>query len=227
MEKTLCAWTGNADLAACRSKDPAELGPVAQAVTNAAYSQLMLLSNFDARSNREYTGWLRDRSSARVQLVPIRLNSPTNFAQIYEGVIQALVTLTQSAAHELTFHLSPGTPAMAAVWILVACTRFPARLIESSREKGVKEVAFPFDIAADYRPPLAKISDKTIVQIAMHEPPAIWGRYHIFTSTRSISYCFTVKAVIKKPRIWQNTAIKRTYYVSTATSPQSFLCRNS
>ena len=31
---------------------------------------------------------------------------------------------------EITFHLSPGTPAMAAIWIILAKTRYGAELIE-------------------------------------------------------------------------------------------------
>ena len=43
---------------------------------------------------------------------------------------------------------------MAAVWIILAKTHFPAEPIESSREKGVRTVSFPFDISADFIPDL-------------------------------------------------------------------------
>lgn len=52
----------------------------------------------------------------------------------------------------MTFNLSPGTPAMSAVWIIIANSRFPADLIESSKEAGVQDVDFPFEISADYIP---------------------------------------------------------------------------
>ncbi len=50
------------------------------------------------------------------------------------------VPSSKPADVQLTFHLSPGTPAMAAVWIILGKTRFPAELIESSREHGVRTV---------------------------------------------------------------------------------------
>ena len=41
---------------------------------------------------------------------------------------------------------------MAAVWILLTKTIFPATLIESSREHGVKVADVPFDISAEFLP---------------------------------------------------------------------------
>ena len=41
---------------------------------------------------------------------------------------------------------------MGAVWVLLAKTRFPAELIESSPEEGVRTISLPFEIAADYIP---------------------------------------------------------------------------
>jgi len=70
----------------------------------------------------------------------VPLSSPTNFAEIHAATVGAIegVLAHQKTPPALTFHLSPGTPAMAAIWIILAKTRFPAELIESSREHGVK-----------------------------------------------------------------------------------------
>lgn len=59
-------------------------------------------------------------------------------------------------AERLTFHVSPGTSAMAAVWIILAKTRCPAELIESSIQHGVGTVAVPFQISADFLPDLLR-----------------------------------------------------------------------
>ncbi|MCY3788209.1 MAG: AAA family ATPase, partial [Gemmatimonadetes bacterium] len=58
------------------------------------------------------------------------LSSPTNFGQIYEAATRVV---TESLEHhgkdsDLTFHLSPGTKAMAAVRIKLAKTCIPADL---------------------------------------------------------------------------------------------------
>jgi len=71
---------------------------------------------------------------------------------------------------ELTFHLSPGTPAMAAVWIILSKTRFPATLIESSKDHGVRTVSIPFDISAEFLPDLLRKPDKEIERLAAGLP---------------------------------------------------------
>src|SRR6185295_19081352 len=71
----------------------------------------------------------------------------------------------------LAFHLSPGTPQMASVWILLGKTRFPAELIESSKDHGVRTSSVPFDISADFLPDLLREPDERLRQGSAAEPP--------------------------------------------------------
>jgi len=50
------------------------------------------------------------------------------------------------------YNVSSGTPAMATCWIIMAGTRHPAELVESSIVAGVKLVRFPFELAATFIP---------------------------------------------------------------------------
>ncbi len=77
----------------------------------------------------------------------------------------------KSAGVDRTFHLSPGTPAMAAVWIILAKTRFPAELIESSKQHGVRTVSVPFDISADFLPDLLRRPDRELEGLSAGLPP--------------------------------------------------------
>lgn len=60
---------------------------------------------------------------------------------------------------------------MAAVWIIVAKTRFAAELIESSREHGVKSVSIPFEMSAEYVPELFRGPDRDLSALASGEVP--------------------------------------------------------
>jgi transcriptional regulator with GAF, ATPase, and Fis domain len=60
---------------------------------------------------------------------------------------------------------------MAAVWIILAKTRFPAELIQSSAKYGVQTASVPFDIAADFIPDLLRNSDAKLKQLSAAEPP--------------------------------------------------------
>jgi transcriptional regulator with PAS, ATPase and Fis domain len=93
------------------------------------------------------------------------LSSPINFGEIYERVVAVLDDICKPGSR-LTFHLSPGTPAMASVWILLAKTTYPARLIQSSAQKGVEEANIPFDISAEFVPQLLQRSDERLSALA-------------------------------------------------------------
>src|SRR5262249_34242636 len=61
---------------------------------------------------------------------------------------------------------------MAAVWILLGKTRFPAELIESSKDHGVRTASVPFDISADFIPDLLREQDERLRQASGAAPPS-------------------------------------------------------
>jgi DNA-binding NtrC family response regulator len=173
MQTMLAAWIGLTDLRAIGEPDQVGLGPIGQAVSERRFDEICLLSNFPEEKGRPYAEWLKRKSQARVSLFQKPLSGPTNFAEIYEAVREVVSELVDkpTSKPQLTFHLSPGTPAMAAVWIILAKTRFPAELIESSQKHGVQTVSFPFDIAADFIPDLLRGSDAELTKLSFAEPP--------------------------------------------------------
>jgi DNA-binding NtrC family response regulator len=166
--KILFAWIGNTDLKAAIEKSKPGSGPIAQVLTKRKFDRVVLLSDHGKKSNDKFIVWLRKSTSSPIDIHHAKLTSPTSFSEIYElarGVIQD-VTKDKDGDTELVFHLSPGTPAMAAVWIILAKTRFPAELVESSREAGVQTTSLPFDIAADYIPDLLRKPDEELVRLS-------------------------------------------------------------
>jgi transcriptional regulator with PAS, ATPase and Fis domain len=69
---------------------------------------------------------------------------------------------------QLTFHLSPGTPAMAAIWVILGKTRYRAELIQSSRQKGVETASVPFDISLspEFVTDVLRIPDKQLEKLS-------------------------------------------------------------
>jgi transcriptional regulator with PAS, ATPase and Fis domain len=168
-ERHLFAWIGRTDLKAVAGDPEAGSGPIAQAVLAESYKAIHLLSDFSAADTKAYVKWLSDQSSAGVHAHTAALSSPTNFGEIYEAVT-AVLTKLHATKNQLTFHLSPGTPAMAAVWILLAKTTWPARLIQSSLQAGVQVADVPFDIAAEFIPKLLQQSDARLAAMTQGAP---------------------------------------------------------
>jgi len=165
----LLAWMGRTDLKAAAGDPDAGVGPIAQGVQAGTYDTIHLLSDFPAAEAKSYIKWLASRTGAAIHLHSVKLTSPINFGEIYERVVEVLEVIDRRGT-QLTYHLSPGTPAMASVWILLAKTTHPARLIQSSPQAGVQEADIPFDIAAEFIPKLLRQSDEQLTSLAQGTP---------------------------------------------------------
>ena len=152
-ERVLLTWVGRTDLD-CASGKRSGSGPIISALEELPFSHICLLWNYPAEEVAAYQGRLRQLfPDLRIEDREIALSSPTNYAEIYRAAIAATKDLqARLPGLQLTFHLSPGTPAMQAVWIILGKTSCPAQLIESSMQQGVSVVDLPFDIAADFKP---------------------------------------------------------------------------
>lgn len=175
MEKrVLFTWIGLTDLRASHGEPAAGLGPIGQAVSQRTFTHIVLLTNFKKEEEDHFIDWLKGKTSGTINKHHADLTTPTNFEEIYTAAISAIddtkKKLGEKGLHA-TYHQSPGTPAMAAVWIILSKTSHPAEVIESSQEKGVNTVSFPFDIAADYVPDILKPADDEILKLTQGLPP--------------------------------------------------------
>ncbi len=170
--RILFCWLGATDLKAAAGEIDIGLGPVAQAAKACCCKEIVLLNNWEKTAAEKYITWLQKQTSSQITLQHIPLSGPTNFGEIYQAASKSISEKIQENGPDvdLIFHLSPGTPAMAAVWILLAKTRFPAELIESSREQGVRTASVPFDISADFIPDLLRKPDQTLERLAAGLP---------------------------------------------------------
>jgi DNA-binding NtrC family response regulator len=172
--RLLVSWIGNADLRAPDAEDKSDIGPIAQAIEARPFDRVLLLADQDKAALRKYEGWLRAKitSKGRVHLnfEHVELTSPTNFDEIYTAVTDTLEKLLREFREQpqLTFHLSPGTPAMAAIWVILGKTRYKAELIQSSRQKGVETASVPFDIALspEFVTDVLRIPDKQLEKLS-------------------------------------------------------------
>lgn len=164
-------WIGGNDLKGAEHGDPDDPGPIARVLMERDFERVVLLANYPKKRVSRYTEWLRGYTSAHIEVHPVSLPSPTHFGAIYEAAVRVLDKSLSDGGAALSFHLSPGTPAMAAVWIILGKTRFPAELIESSRELGVRTVPVPFDISAEFLPDLLRGPDARLGELSQARPP--------------------------------------------------------
>jgi DNA-binding NtrC family response regulator len=164
--RVLAAWIGNADLRGATAGDERDTGPIAQAIAARQFDRLLLICNQDPKPVELFVRWLKGRTTAEIDLESVSLTSPTDFGEIHRAAVAALEGLRKrwGTSAQLTIHLSPGTPTMYAVWVLLGKTRFPAEFLESSKQAGVKTVDVPFDISAELLPTLFGGPDQRLVE---------------------------------------------------------------
>lgn len=168
MARVLLAWIGKTDILAAAGDASVGDGPIAQAVAASDFDRVVLLNNYDPDEVTHFERWLEKKTRASVVVRQEPLSSPTNHADIYRAVVASVTwALAEYGKRaKLTFHLSPGTPAMAAIWIIVAKTRFEADLIESSKEAGVRSVDVPFELAAEFIPDAIRRADQDLERLS-------------------------------------------------------------
>ena len=122
------------------------------------------------RKPRKQVAWLRQQTSATVELRPTKISDPTNYAEVYKQADALLGELSKEKAaagrkSSLTVHLSPGTPTMQAVWVILGTTRYPVRFIQSSKQWGASDAHIPFGSSFEFiDPALKQASDDALTQ---------------------------------------------------------------
>ena len=175
--KWLISWVGESDHKAAENAHSDGVGPIANALLSPIrYDRVFLLTNYPHRRSVDFCNWLEKKTNyCDIDLQDVDLSSPTNYAEIYQAVSKILIEIKLPNENvELTFHLSPGTPAMAAIWIMLAKTRFPATLIQSTKTVNevrsnafaIETVDFSFDLANDFLPEFLQRTDARINRLA-------------------------------------------------------------
>ena len=163
-QNILITWLGLTDIKVAKGIIDG-LGPIAQAVEDRSFKQIHIISNSSVQYENLYKTWIKEQLTAEITIYHFDLSSPTEYGEIFDAAKAVVEEVkSQFVDAELTYHLSPGTPAMSAVWILMAKSNYPAELIDSSIEQGVRTVNLPFEVYANFLIE-SKKTDKAILNI--------------------------------------------------------------
>ncbi|MBI9017057.1 MAG: sigma 54-interacting transcriptional regulator [Phycisphaerae bacterium] len=178
MAKILLTWLGVTDINSSKQDSGGNLGPIAGAVIDRKYKTVFILSDFAKPVSNKYKKWLKSTAKVTAIIRNVDLKDPMDFGSIYEFARQLVIDVCKEyIAEDIVFDLSPGTPAMAAVWIILGKTIFPqVELIESSMQdkKGnyhVRTTSVPFDISAAVIMDMLSNPDEKLKLMAQSLPP--------------------------------------------------------
>lgn len=202
-KKRICVqWVGHSDLRAMAASLPAaqraeimqqvrgelpkegDLGPIKTLISTQPFDEIRLLSNYPQAWNKKYVAWL----GTKADIVQANLERPTDYRtifQIADAELAAIRIRKDWADTQLCLHLSPGTPAMAAVWLLLGKTRYPSTFYETFGGKSwTTEV--PFDLTIDVIPEILRSPDSHLQHLASQSPSEIEGFGDIVGDSQAI-----------------------------------------
>ena len=200
-KRLLVAWIGHndllglaADLPIARQKAvlqqinrtlPAnkQNGPIRTLVQQEPFDEIHLLSNgHDPSITKAYVKWL----SAAAAIHEVAVENPTDYSAIFTAAEATLAKITAGkSSTELCIHLSPGTPAMTAIWVLLGKSRYPATFYQSYDGRAW-ETTIPFDLVVDYVPELLRRPDNSLQHLASQSPQDVEGFESIIGQSQAI-----------------------------------------
>jgi transcriptional regulator with PAS, ATPase and Fis domain len=195
----LVTWIGNTDLRAMAQDLPADvrakipenygslnkedrIGPVKTAISNRSFDRIYLISNYSHQTNQLYKKWLQ----AEPEMVSVDLKNPTDYKSVYKVTEAALADIVlKNKDFTLNILLSPGTPAMTAIFVLLGKTKYPAKFLQTYKNQ-VSDAEIPFDITIDVLQDLFNDADNSLEQLTRLSPHEVPGFEKIIGNSKSI-----------------------------------------
>jgi len=101
--KILAAWLGNTDIESSKAPDSRsiEFGPIAEAMKELSFEQLVLLTNYSNNIVDDYIKWLGKHFNISVDIQHIILPDPTEYRTIYLAVTSVIDELLETKKNEI------------------------------------------------------------------------------------------------------------------------------
>ena len=148
----------------------AQDGPVKTLLDKEGFDEVHLLCDYSKSLRQMYSDWL----GHAVTIHAVSLADPSDYGQILEAVEGVLEKVGRKSGADFSFLLTPGTPSMAATWILVGKSRYDATFWQTHEGKVAKSDV-PFDVVAGFASDLAAVPDTNLQHLATTLPRELAG----------------------------------------------------
>jgi transcriptional regulator with PAS, ATPase and Fis domain len=165
---------------------PKDGGPVKTMLKSKKFDKIYLLSNRSKELTSAYIDTLD--SKLNVEFILKAFENPSDYKEVYTATSDALEFVfknTDKHSHELSILLSPGTPAMAAIWVLLGKTNFPAKFWQTWNGNAT-ETEIPFDITLDVVSEVINRADGVFKHLLESAPADIAGFEAITGDSKAI-----------------------------------------
>lgn len=221
----LAAWIGDADWLSFAGEQPEDVregiaavlgkrvlhshgvGPLAALLKERSFDEVHLLS--DRGGMKPFWAGFEKWLGVPSTIHQVQIDSPTNYRSIFLTCQAFLTDLTHGRDVDLSIHLSPGTPAMAATWVLLGKGQFPARFFQTfynaeTRRNEVIEENIPFELQLEFIPGLMRQRGRTLQSLAESKPAGVVTFDDIIGQSASL---LAAKERAKKAALYEVTVL--------------------
>jgi DNA-binding NtrC family response regulator len=162
-----------------------QAGPLKTLLDRERFDEVHLLTLQRGVRNKLYARWVG--GTAVLHLV--KVIDPTDYAAVFgvvDAQLAAVMGTPRTESEELCIHLSPGTPTMAAVWVLLGKSRYHPATFYQTYEGEVRVTDIPFDLVVDFVPQVLREADAKFQLLAGEGPQDVAGFESIAGNSRGI-----------------------------------------
>jgi transcriptional regulator with PAS, ATPase and Fis domain len=201
--RLLFSWIGHADLramAATLPPDqqeevlrglkppkplPGEAGPLRCLLDQETFDEIHLLSDHGATKDRPYLKWLGGSPT----LHAVKLKNPSDYDEVFrvaDSRLASVVNVPRQDRLDLCMHLSPGTPTMTAIWLLLGKSKYHRTTFFQTHDGRAWVTEVPFDLVVDFVPQVLRDADAKLQALASQSPQEVVGFESIAGDSRAI-----------------------------------------
>lgn len=190
--RILFSWIGHADLRAMAASlsetaqkevlkglnppkpMPDQPGPLKCLLDAEQFDEVHLLSDHTAVKNRHYLKWL----GGDPVLHQVKLTNPTDYPEVFkvaDAELASVVSVPRAHRLDLCLHLSPGTPTMTAIWLLLGKSKYHPATFYQTHEGKAWVTTVPFDLVLEFVPQVLRDADARLQRLASHSPQDVQG----------------------------------------------------
>ncbi|MDY3554958.1 sigma-54 dependent transcriptional regulator [Gemmata sp. JC717] len=151
-----------------------QAGPLKTLIDRERFDEVHLLTSHTGPRNRLYTEWV----GGSPVLHRLTVKNPTDYVEVFrlmDGALAGIVGLPRSPDEELCLHLSPGTPTMTAVWVLLGKSKYQPATFYQTHDGKAWVTTVPFDLMVDYVPTVLRDADARLQALAADGPQDVAG----------------------------------------------------
>jgi DNA-binding NtrC family response regulator len=201
--RVLVSWIGYADFRALAATLPSgqqvevlrglnpptplsgQAGPLKTLLDHEPFDEVHLLTSHTGPRNRLYAKWV----GGKPVLHPISVKNPTDYTEVFQLVdaeLASIIRLPRNSDVELCVHLSPGTPTMTAVWVLLGKSKYQPATFYQTHEGRAWVTSVPFDLVVDYVPQVLRDADARLGLLAAQGPQDVQGFQEVAGDSQGI-----------------------------------------